>query len=135
MNIIESKSEHISQGKWTAKMEEQYNTALLKEKRKLFAEMQIPFPSEIEAKFADYISKGNKHADIYLENICHSYIQYAFDHYAEVLYQKLIADHGSETVNEREMRKILGKYGAKELERSGLVKFMCLKNGYKVYAL
>ena len=51
MNILEAKPEHQAKGKWTAKMEERYNAALLKEKQRLFAELEIPFPSEIEAKF------------------------------------------------------------------------------------
>lgn len=136
MNILEAKAVYESQGKsWTASMEKRYNKALLNAKRELFKEMEIPFPKEIEDKFYDAVAKGNRNVEVYLDNLCHTYIQYAFDHYAEVLYDKLIAEHDGETIYEKEMQKILGKYGAKELIRSGLVKFQCAYRGSKRYAI
>jgi len=136
MNILEAKSEYLSQGKpWTPSLEKRYNAALLKEKQKLFSEMEIPFPKEIETKFYEAIAKGNRNAEVYLNNLCHSHIQYALDHYAEVLYDKLIAEHGGDTIYEREMKKILGRYGTKELIKSGLVECCGAFRGDKLYAI
>ena len=135
MNILEAKPTYQAQDKWTARMEERYNAALLKEKQKLFSELEIPFPSEIEAKFSEYVSKGNKHPEVYLENLCHSYIKYALDHYAEILYQKLISNYDGDTIYESEMHKILGKYGTHELIKSGLIESCGSYKGNRLFAI
>lgn len=135
MNILEKKPEYVAQGKWTDPLEKSYNKALIKEKKQLFKEMEIPFPSEIETKFWDAVSKGNKNAEVYLDNMCHTHIKYALDNYAEVLYQKLISEYHSETIYERELRKIVGKYGIKELVKGGLIEFRGSFKGNKLYAI
>ena len=136
MNILAMKADYAAKGKpWTESLEKRYNKALLEEKYDLFKDMEIPFPSEIESKFSEYIAKGNKHPEVYLDNLCHSYIKYALEHYAEILYDKLIAAHAGETIYEREMQKILGKYGAKELIKSGLVELQGSFRGSKLYAI
>lgn len=136
MHILLMKADYQSKGKpWTPALEERYNAALLKEKQKLFDEFEIPFPSEIETKFYDAVAKGNRNLEVYLDNLCQSYIQHALDNYAQILYNKLIAEYDGETIYEREMRKILGKYGTKELIRSGLVECCDCFKGNKLYAL
>ena len=135
MNILEVKPEYVAQGNWTEPLETRYNKALIKEKKQLFKEMEIPFPSEIETKFWDAVSKGNKNAEIYLENLCHSHIKYALDNYAKVLYDKLISEYDGETIYERELQNLVGKYGIKELTRSGLIQCCGSYRGNKLYAL
>ena len=136
MNILETKRKYLAQGKvWTTSMEKRYNAALLKEKQKVFAGFAIPFPAEIETKFNEYVAKGNANAEVYLDNLCQSEIQYALDHYAEVLYKKLIEEYHGETIYERELKKIVGKYGIKELVNAGLIECCKAYRGNKLYAI
>lgn len=136
MNILEAKSVYAEQGKpWTADHERRYNAALLQAKRELFADFEIPFPKEIAIKFEEYVASGKPNAETYLDNLCHSEIKYSLDHYAEVVYNKLIAEYHGETIYEREMKRILGKYATKELIKSGLVECCGSYKGSKLYAL
>lgn len=136
MNILEAKSEYAAQGKtWTASLERRYNRALLNAKKDLFEDMEIPFPKAIETKFYAAIEQGNRNVEVYLDNLCHSHIKYALDHYAEVLYDKLIEEYAGETIYERDMKKILGKYGTKELIKSGLIESCGVYRGNKLYAI
>lgn len=136
MKILEAKSVYASQGKsWTPALEKRYNAALLKEKKDMFADFAIPFPAEIEAKFNAYVAKGKANPEVYLDNLCHTHIQYALDHYAEILYKKLIEECESETIYERELRKIVGKYGIRELVKAGYIKIHKSYRGNILYAI
>lgn len=136
MKILEAKSVYASQGKsWTPALEKRYNAALLKEKKDMFADFAIPFPAEIEAKFNEYVAKGKANPEVYLDNLCHTHIQYALDHYAEVLYKKLIAEYHGETIYEKELKKIVGKYGVRELIKAGYIELCKAYRGNKLYAI
>lgn len=136
MNILVMKEEYKAKGKpWTEALEKRYLAALLQEKQDLFHDMEIPFPKEIETKFYEAVAKGNRNAEICLDQLCYKHIQYALDHYAEVLHDKLIEEHPCETIYEREMKKILGRYGTKELIKSGLIELQGSFRGEKLYAI
>ena len=136
MNILEAKSAYAAEGKpWSTSLEKRYNAALLKEKRNLFADFELPFPEEVASKFNEYVAQGKGNAEVYLDNLCHSHLQYSLDHYAEVVYNKLIAEYDGETIYEREMRKLLGKYATSELIKSGLIECCGSFKGNKLYAI
>lgn len=136
MNILLMKEEYKAKGKpWTEALEKRYLAALLQEKRNLFDDMEIPFPKSIETKFYEVVAKGNRNAEICLDQMCHKYIEYALDNYAKVLYDKLITEYDGETIYERELKKIVGKYGINELVKAGFIELQGCFRGSKLYAI
>ncbi len=122
MSLPMSKSECLKHGiKWTASKERQYNAALIKEKRKLFKELCIPFPAEIETKFYAAIDSGKKDVETYLDNLCQSKIIYAYDNYTKVIYEHLCANCKDEILSEKDIKIIVGKYGLSELKKANLL--------------
>lgn len=136
MNILVMKEEYKAKGKpWTEALEKRWLAALLQEKRDLFDDMEIPFPKSIETKFYEAVAKGNRNAEICLDQMCHKYIEYALDNYAEVLYGKLITEYDGDTIYEKELKKLVGKYGITELTKAGLIKLQGCFRGQKLYAI
>lgn len=108
MDIIEKKA-HCAENhlRWSASDEKRYNKAILKEKREMFADFNIPFPEDIATSFKAEVAKGNKKADIYLDNLCQSYIQFALDNYGKVIHELIKSVYDGETIYESEIMKIL----------------------------
>lgn len=110
MNIIEKKARCTENHfRWTAADERKYNKAILNAKREMFEDFRIPFPEDIATSFKAEVAKGNKKADIYLDNLCQSYIQFALDNYGKVIHEFIKSVYDGETIYETDIMRILRK--------------------------
>lgn len=151
MNIIEKKA-HCAENhlRWTASDERKYNKAILNEKRDMFADFRIPFPEDIASGFNAEVVKGNKNAEVYLDNLCQSYIQFALDNYGKVMHELIKSVHGGETIYETEIMNILKKefhissiedrretcrLAIKEMVKANLIECQGSYKGDKLYAI
>lgn len=108
MDIIEKRERCIHNNlRWSSIDEKRYNKAILNAKRDMFEDFRIPFPEDIATSFKAEVAKGNKNADIYLDNLCQSYIQFALDNYGKVIHELIKSVYDGETIYESEIMKIL----------------------------
>ena len=128
-----NKRECLAQGlKWTPLREKKYNEYLLMEKRQVFKELRIPFPTEIEVKFYAAINNGSN-AEIYLDNICRSYINYAYENYAKILREYILAESESKLFTKNDIIKLVGKDGLQELCKAGMVRLRIADGKTEMY--
>ena len=151
MDIIEKKA-HCAENhlRWSASDEKRYNKAILKEKREMFADFNIPFPEDIATSFKAEVAKGNKRADIYLDNLCQSYIQFALDNYGKVIHELIKSVYDGEVIYELDIMRILKsefhissredreetcRIAIREMTKANLIECKGSHRGEKLYAI
>lgn len=151
MNIIEKKA-HCAENhiKWTARDEKLYNRAILNAKRDMFEDFRIPFPEDIATNFNAEVAKGNKNAEIYLDNLCQSYIQFALDNYGKVMHELIKSVYDGDTIYEMDIIRILKKefhisskadreetcrLAIREMVKANLIECQGSHRGEKLYAI
>lgn len=117
---------------WTAERERTYYKELIKGKKLLFDDLCIIFPFEIKEKFYDAINKGNHNIEVYLDNLCHSYIEQATENQPQPMYDFLLSHLDADLASKREITNIIGRDGFNELKECGLIEFAKSINN-KVY--
>ena len=151
MDIIEKRERCIHNHlRWSALDEKRYNKAILKEKREMFADFHIPFPEDIATSFNAEVAKGNKKADVYLDNLCQSYIQFALDNYGKVIHELIKSVYDGETIYEtdimlilkrefhissREDREKTCRLAIREMIKANLIECQGSHRGEKLYAI
>lgn len=151
MDIIEKKV-HCAENhlRWTASDERKYNKAILNAKREMFADFHIPFPEDIATSFNSEVAKGNKNADVYLDNLCQSYIQFALDNYGKVIHEFLKSVYDGNTIYETDIMRILKsefnisskadreatcRLAVREMVKANLIECQGSRKGEKLYAI
>lgn len=151
MNIIEKKA-HCTENhlRWTAADERKYNRAILNAKRDMFVDFCVPFPEDIASSFNAEVAKGNKNAEVYLDNLCQSYIQFALDNYGKVIHEFLKSVYDGETIYETEILRLLKKefhiasakdreetcrLAVREMVKANLIECQGSYKGDKLYAI
>ena len=151
MDIIEKKA-HCAENhlRWTASDERRYNKAILKAKREMFADLCIPFPEDIATSFNAEVSKGNKNAEVYLDNLCQSYIQFALDNYGKVIHEFIKSVYDGDTIYEIDIMRILKRefhpssvedrnetcrLAIREMVKANLIECQGSHRGDKLYAI
>lgn len=151
MDIIEKKAycteNHL---RWTASDEKRYNKAILNAKRDMFEDFRIPFPEDIATSFNAEVAKGNKNAEIHLDNLCQSYIQFALDNYGKVMHELIKSVYDGDTIYEMDIMIILKKefhisskadrketcaLAIKEMVKANLIECQGSYKGEKLYAI
>ena len=151
MDIIEKRERCIHNNlRWTDADQKRYNKAILKAKREMFEDFYIPFPESIACSFNAEVAKGNKNAEIHLDNLCQSYIQYALENYGQVIYDHIKMVHNRETIYETEIMRIIRKsfrtsdledrknacrIAIKEMLKANLIEFQGFNRGDAQYEL
>lgn len=115
------------------KERETYCAELLKEKKSLFEDLYIPFPTEIKVKLYEAANQGNRNCALYLDNMCHSYIKYALENYPQIMFELLLTKTQDDIVTQKTIEKAIGKYGFEELAKSGLIKPYMKRNKIRGY--
>ena len=106
------------------------------EKKRLFRDFGIPWPTQIEVEYkVKRKEKGKEAAETYLDNLCQDYIIYALDNYPKVLYELVKANHPSDAVYDYGLKKEIGDYGLNELIKANLIECCGTFNGSKLYAI
>ena len=110
---------------------------LITAKMELFDDFDIPWSNQIEMEYLAYKkANGAERAEIFLDNLCQSYIVYSLDHYAEVVYEAVKAKHPkTETLYEDVIKKEVGKYAFGELIKANLIELCGSFKGRKLYAI
>lgn len=151
MDIIEKKAYCAENNlRWTASDEKRYNKAILNAKRDMFADFRIPFPEDIATSFSAEVAKGNKNAEVHLDNLCHSYIQFALDNYGKVMHELIKSVHRGETIYETEIMNIIRsefhitapkerqetfRLAMSEMVKANLIECQGSHRGEKLYAI
>ena len=107
------------------------------EKKRLFRDFGIPWPTQIEVEYkVKRKEKGKEAAETYLDNLCQDYIIYALDNYPKVLHEMVKANHPkADTVYDYIIQREVGAYGFNELIKANLIECCGTFNGSKLYAI
>ena len=108
---------------WNDEREQEYHKALIEEKELLFDDLCIIFPLEIKEKFYAAINKGNNNIEVYLDNLCHSYIVNLLNEQPQSMYNFLLSKLKGELASKREITNIIGRDGFNELKQCGFIEF------------
>ena len=110
---------------------------IIVEKMEVFKDFNIPWSNSLEIKYRAHKKEhGRLKAEIYLDNLCQSYIQYALDHYADVVLEAVRARHPkAETIYADIIKEEVGSYGLNELIKANKIEYCGSFKGRKLYAI